>query len=413
MKQSIHDAFDTVSCDEVLKGRTCEYVIKHMHRSRKPAPRRMKWAVSLACLLLFATSGLGGYSLYYTEAAVISIDVNPSIELDINRWGKVVNQTTYGEESKTVLQSLSLKHLEYEEALALLLASDAMQQYLKKDTLVSITLETKDGDPQMFSSLQECVNTALMQCHGVKAEYASVDSHMCEEAHEHGMSLGKYYAIQELLTADPQATLDEFKDKSMKEIKVHTEHCEHRQQRIRGELQGQSQAESSQAESQEEFQAESSQADFQGESQADFQDKFLDNSIQPAERSHSQTDSQETGWQPASQPPELDFPYIFSRNACHSRVVRHIPDHDGSRSHSGLRSNPDSIYDGAANSQKSFPSHNRMTCHGDLGTDIHKVLHHTVVLNICLSIYDAACSYGCIGVYDGVRVYGAAFCYPG
>ena len=113
-----------------------------------------------------------------------------------------------------------------------------MQQYLKKDALVSITLETKDGDPQMFSSLQECVNTALMQCHGVKAEYASVDSHMCEEAHEHGMSLGKYYAIQELLTADPQATLDEFKDKSMKEIKVHTEHCEHRQQRIRGELQG-------------------------------------------------------------------------------------------------------------------------------------------------------------------------------
>ena len=148
----------------------------------------------------------------------------------------MVDQTTYGEESETVLQSLSLKHLEYEEALALLLASDAMQQYLKKDALVSITLETKDGDPQMFSSLQECVNTALMQCYGVKAEYASVDSHMCEQAHEHGMSLGKYYAIQELLTADPQATLDEFKDKSMKEIKVHTEHCEHRQQRIRGEL---------------------------------------------------------------------------------------------------------------------------------------------------------------------------------
>ena len=291
VKQSIHDAFDTVSCDEVLKGRTCEYVIKHMHRSRKPAPRRMKWAVSLACLLLFATSGLGGYSLYYTEAAVISIDVNPSIELDINRWGKVV---------------------------------------------------------------------ALMQCHGVKAEYASVDSHMCEEAHEHGMSLGKYYAIQELLTADPQATLDEFKDKSMKEIKVHTEHCEHR--------------------------------------------AFPQSDGQSGNR---------LSRQPASQPPELDFPYIFSRNACHSRVVRHIPDHDGSRSHSGLRSNPDSIYDGAANSQKSFPSHNRMTCHGDLGTDIHKILHHTVVLNICLSIYDAACSYGCIGVYDGVRVYGAAFCYPG
>jgi len=237
VKQNIHDAFDTVSCDEVLKGRTRDYVIKHMHRSRKPVLRRMKWAVSLACLLLFSASGLGGYSLYYTEAAVISIDVNPSIELDINRWGKVVDQTTYGEESETVLQALSLKHLEYEEALALLLGSDAMQQYLKKDALVSITLETKGSDLKMLSSLQECVDTALMQCHGVKAEYASVDSHMCEEAHQHGMSLGKYYAIQELLTADPQATLDEFKDKTMKEIKGHTEHCEHRQQRMQGSSQ--------------------------------------------------------------------------------------------------------------------------------------------------------------------------------
>ena len=70
----------------------------------------------------------------------------------------------------------------------------------------------------------------------------------------------------------------------------------HRQQRIRGEQQGQSQAESSQEESfQEESSQAESQADFQGESQADFQDKFPDNSSQPAERSHSQTDSQETG----------------------------------------------------------------------------------------------------------------------
>ena len=105
MKQNIYDAFDAVSCDEALKGQTLDYVIKHMRRSRKPVLRRMKWAVSLACLLLFATSVLGGYSLYYTKAAVISIDVNPGIELDINRWGKVVGQNTYGEESETVLQS--------------------------------------------------------------------------------------------------------------------------------------------------------------------------------------------------------------------------------------------------------------------------------------------------------------------
>ena len=231
MKQMIRDAFDTVTCSDTLKKQTCDYVAGRMRRGRKSAARKLKWAVSMACLLLFATSGLGGLRLYYAEAAVISIDVNPSIELDINRWGRVVDQTTYGQEGETILQSLSLKHMEYDDALTLLLGSDEMQKYFKKDSLVSITLEAEDGGQAMLSDLQACVDTALKQCHGsVTAEYASVDSHMCDEAHEHGMSLGKYYAIQELLTVDPQATLDEFKDKSMKEIKGHTEHCQHREQ---------------------------------------------------------------------------------------------------------------------------------------------------------------------------------------
>lgn len=80
----------------------------------------------------------------------------------------------------------------------------------------------------MFSSSQEHVNIALMQCHGVEAEYASMGNHMREEAHEHRMSPGRYYVIQEFPTADPRVALDESKDKSMKEVRVHTEHCEHR-----------------------------------------------------------------------------------------------------------------------------------------------------------------------------------------
>lgn len=231
MKQMIHDAFDTVNCNSELKKQTFAHVTGHMRRRRKHALGKMKWAVSMACLLIFAVGGLGGYGMYYTEAAVISIDVNPSIELDLNRWGKVVDQTTYGLEGEKVLEALSLKHMKYDEAMALLLGSDEMQKYLKRDSLVSITLVTKNDDPTLLPDLQDCVDTALKQCHGsIKAEYASVNSHLCEEAHEQGLSLGKYYAIQELLTVDPQATLDEFKSKSMKEIKGHTEHCQHESQ---------------------------------------------------------------------------------------------------------------------------------------------------------------------------------------
>lgn len=230
MNQAIQNAFDAITCEEALKKRTYRYVAEKMNRSRRLIPwSGVKGLVCLACLVLAVGSGFGGYGLYYTEAATISIDVNPSIELGINRWGKVVGEAAYGEDSEAALSAVSLRHLEYEEALERLLRSDAMQEYLKGDALVSVTLEDRAASGRLLPGIKNCVDRTLEQCGGARAEYASVDGHghMCREAHRHGMSLGKYYAIQELLAVDPQATVDDFKDKSMKEIRGHMEHCRH------------------------------------------------------------------------------------------------------------------------------------------------------------------------------------------
>ena len=112
MKQDIRKAFDTVRCQDGLKERTRSHVLGRMRqRQPKPAMHRMKLIVSLACLLVFAGSGFGGYQLYYAEAATISIDVNPSIELGINRWGRVIEEVPYGRDGETVLREVSLRHL--------------------------------------------------------------------------------------------------------------------------------------------------------------------------------------------------------------------------------------------------------------------------------------------------------------
>ena len=143
----------------------------------------------------------------------------------------MIEEVPYGRDGETVLREVSLRHLEYEEALERLIGSEAMQDYLKKDALLSITLENRGSSDLLLENLQICVDTTLRKCHSqARTEYVSVDGHMCREAHSLGMSVGKYYAIQELLTTDPQATLDEFRDKSMKEIKGHTEHCGHKAQ---------------------------------------------------------------------------------------------------------------------------------------------------------------------------------------
>ena len=154
MKQDIRKAFDTVRCQDGLKERTRSHVLGRMRqRQPKPAMHRMKLIVSLACLLVFAGSGFGGYQLYYAEAATISIDVNPSIELGINRWGRVIEEVPYGRDGETVLREVSLRHLEYEEALERLIGSEAMQDYLKKDALLSITLENRGSSDLLLENL--------------------------------------------------------------------------------------------------------------------------------------------------------------------------------------------------------------------------------------------------------------------
>lgn len=228
MEHEIRNAFDKILCSNKLKTDTYSSVVNRLRDKKRYFSVKMKWVAAAVCFAVFAGSGFGGYQLYYTEAATISIDINPSIELGINRWGRVIEETTYGEDSEKILSMVDLKHMEYQKAMEQLLSSAAMSQYLGGGSLISITLESGDKEEQLFKDLQDCVDKTLEKCHdGVKAEYASVDKHLCRAAHEQGMSVGKYNAIQEILAVDPRATVEEFQDKSMKEIKGHMKYCEH------------------------------------------------------------------------------------------------------------------------------------------------------------------------------------------
>ena len=46
----------------------------------------MRLVPTLACCLLVLLAGWGGHHAYFTPSAIISIDVNPSLELGVNRF---------------------------------------------------------------------------------------------------------------------------------------------------------------------------------------------------------------------------------------------------------------------------------------------------------------------------------------
>ena len=73
-------------------------------------------AVAAAACLCLVLSGAYGATVYAHPASYISLDVNPSIELSLNRWSRVIGVTAYNEEAKAICDRLDLKHKFYTDA---------------------------------------------------------------------------------------------------------------------------------------------------------------------------------------------------------------------------------------------------------------------------------------------------------
>ena len=213
MSNRIYDAFDSVSAGRELKEKTKAYLSQASVRRHSGSAR---YAAAVACLL-FVLLGIGGYAFYMTPVAAISIDVNPSMEWEVNRLDRVVSVICYNKEAEHVVEKLHLKHRKYDEAITVLLTSREMSGYLAENAEVSISVAAEDETRsiRMQGRAAECAgeHCGNVSCHGGSAS----DRQAASEA---GVSLGKYEASLVLQELDPSITLDKISGMCMGEIQA-------------------------------------------------------------------------------------------------------------------------------------------------------------------------------------------------
>lgn len=243
MADKIREAFSAVKAEEALKEDTKDFLKEKMQRAseinlwtesqNKPktpselGPRKkvsgwQKGIYAAACLLML-TFGMGGYGLYFTETAYISIDVNPSLELGINRFERVISVESYNEDGENIKNRIKVKHENYANAVELLLNEDILGVYVEEEGWLSFTVATDDmaEKERILSKLESCSNNAR-----VKADCSSMGTELMEEAHHKGLSFGKYSAYLEAKDCGSSITERECKDMSMKEIREQIMQCE-------------------------------------------------------------------------------------------------------------------------------------------------------------------------------------------
>lgn len=245
LRDALSGAFDKVHAPEQLKMRTIEMIEAQRMRQTDgvvdqadaadgqvdvaddvsiPTKKKIRVITSLrakialaACAVLIALGIGGGAYVYQTPVAYVGIDINPSIELGVNYFDRVVSAEGDNADGQDILSETNVVGMSYEEALVSLNDSLTNKGYLTADAAVAVTVMCDDDSrcSNLEETSQRCFSSAGQGVHCSRA--TSAEHH---EAHESGLGMGKYLAWRSLVDAGVDISADDAAHMTMSELRA-------------------------------------------------------------------------------------------------------------------------------------------------------------------------------------------------
>ncbi len=199
-------------------------------KERKTNWNRTLIAVAAALALVVGLgSGFGWYQYTNTPMAAVSLDVNPCIQLEVNRKEKVLVAEALNQDAQVVLNGMDLKGADMDVAIDAILGAMLKNNFLTADAnTVLVSVNTKDT--AKAASLQEKltveIGQALSANHftgAVMGQTVADEGNVKTLAQQHGISEGKAQLIQKLLGVGSHYTFESLAKLSVNELKLLTE----------------------------------------------------------------------------------------------------------------------------------------------------------------------------------------------
>ncbi len=206
MNEKLKNAFTDIHADESLKRQTFENITAK--KARKTIPLGYKLAPIMAAIALFFVG-----NLYYTPVSYLSIDINPSIEIEINRFDRVIDVVASNEDAKEIVNAVSLKNMNYIDALEALKTDESFANFAESYTEITVISNSGESTDIIINSIQNC------NFYGDNVQFYYGNNELKAEASEYDISFGKYRAYLELLEVSPDVAVDEISGLSMAEIR--------------------------------------------------------------------------------------------------------------------------------------------------------------------------------------------------
>ena len=221
-KTAPNDANGVLSRCEERKGTVIPMTTK------KTTKRRWTSLIA-ACLAVMLLGGGLFYQRANAVASVVSLDVNPSIELKVNRSEKVLVCTPLNEDAKAILADMGngadLKGAKLDVAVNAIVGSLVRNGYL--DSISSaIMISVEDKDTARAEKLQrELTSTVdgVLQTSEAKAavltQTLTQDAGREQQARENNISTGKAALVNHVLALNSSLKFDALAELSVEELK--------------------------------------------------------------------------------------------------------------------------------------------------------------------------------------------------
>ena len=222
-KTAPDDVCGVLSRCEVRKGTAINMTTKKQTKKIWPT-------LVAACLAVIL---LGGGGLFYQQAnavaSVVSLDVNPSIELKLSRSEKVLACVPLNDDAKTVLADMGggadLEGAKLDVAVNAIVGSLVRNGYLESISS-AIMISVEDKDTARAEKLQrELTSTVdgVLQTNDAKAsvltQTLTQDAEREQQARENNISTGKAALVNSVLAINPELKFDALAKLSVVELK--------------------------------------------------------------------------------------------------------------------------------------------------------------------------------------------------
>ena len=192
---------------------------------------KKRWTtLAAACLALVL---LGGGGIFYQQAhavaSVVSLDVNPSIELKVSKSEKVLVCTPLNEDAKAILADMGdgadLKGAKLDVAVNAIVGSLVRNGYLNSISS-AIMISVEDNDTARAEKLQRELTSTVDGVLRTSEAKASVltqtltqDAGLEQQARENSISTGKAALVNRVLALNPALKFDALAKLSVEELK--------------------------------------------------------------------------------------------------------------------------------------------------------------------------------------------------